>query len=227
MSKVSVNPWLKVAKQKNPPYLAACDRDIKLADFYNLRVELLPQPYFGNVISAKVICLLLNPGCSRTEDNVELDCRRLQQALRDNLVPSTSRLVHLDDEFDWTSGGRWLRQKVLNPLSSHGVTRDDLDRNFAVVEYFPYHSKTFDIKLDEPLESQQYGFELVRQAINNGVIILLMRGGELWHKAVPELIPYQNSGNCITPHSTRNVILSEKNLGEKNFAKIVDVLKAK
>ena len=227
MSLSVANPWLKIAEQKNPPYLASCDRNIKLADFYNLHVEILPQPYLGNVISAKVICLLLNPGCARTEDNVELDCRRLQEALRDNLDPAASRLVYLDDEFDWTSGGRWLRQKVLNPLSSHGVTRDDLDRNFAVVEYFPYHSKTFDVKLDEPLESQRYGFELVRQAINNGVIILLMRGGELWHKAVPELIPYQNSGNCITPHSTRNVILSEKNLGEKNFAKIVDVLKAR
>lgn len=59
MSKVSVNPWLKVAKQKNPPYLAACDRDIKLADFYNLRVELLPQTYFGNVLSAKVVYYLI------------------------------------------------------------------------------------------------------------------------------------------------------------------------
>lgn len=84
------NPWLKVARQKSPPYLAECDQDIKLADFYNLHIELLPQPYFGNVISAKVVCLLLNPGYSRTEDIVELDCRKLQQALRDNLDSTTS-----------------------------------------------------------------------------------------------------------------------------------------
>lgn len=221
-----VNPWLKVAKQKDPPYLAECDRDIKLADFYNLRVELLPQPYFGDAMSAKIVCLLLNPGYSGTEDSMELGCHRLQQALRDNLDPATSRLIHLDDEFDWTSGGRWLRQKVLNPLSRHGVTRNDLNRNFAVVEYFPYHSRTFDIRLDEPLESQRYGFELVRQTIGNDAIILLMRGKELWYKAVPELIRYQKSGNCIIPHSTRNVILSEKNLGEKNFTRIVELLKS-
>ena len=54
------NPWIEVAKQKKPPYLAKCDRDIKLADFYSLRVELLPQPYIGKVLSAKGICLLLN-----------------------------------------------------------------------------------------------------------------------------------------------------------------------
>lgn len=219
------NPWLKVAKQKNPPYLAECDQDIKLADFYSLHVELLPQPYFGNVESAKVVCLLLNPGCSRTEDNVELDCGKLQQALRDNLNPATSRLVHLDEEFDWTSGGRWVRQKIFDPLSRHGVTRDDLNRNFAIVEYFPYHSRAFNIKLNEPLESQRYGFELVRQAIRNDAIILLMRGGELWRKAVPELKNYQKSGNCIVPHSTRNVILSEKNLGEKNFVRVIEALK--
>ena len=225
MSKVSVNPWLKVAKQKNPPYLAACDREIRLADFYNLRVELLPQPYFGNVLSAKVVCLLLNPGCSRTEDNVELDCHRLQQALRNNLELATSRLVHLDDEFDWTSGGRWLRQKVLNPLSMHGVTRDDLNRNFAIVEYFPYHSKTFDANLAQPLESQRFGFDLVRQAIKNRAIILLMRGRKLWLRDVPELVAYQKTGNCITPHSTRNVILSENNLGERQFARVIEALK--
>lgn len=226
MSLSIANPWPKVAQQKNPPYLAECDRDIKLADFYNLHVELLPQPYFGNVMSAKVICLLLNPGCSRTEDNVELDCHRLQQALRDNLNPAASHLVHLDEEFDWTSGGRWFRQKVFSPLSSHGVTLDDLNRNFAVIEYFPYHSRTFNVRLDKPLESQRYGFELVRRAIRSGAIVLLMRGGELWRKAVPELIPYQESGNCITPHSTRNVILSGKNLGEENFARIVEALKS-
>lgn len=223
MSFSVVNPWLEVAKQKNPPYLAKCDRDIKLVDFYNLRVELLPQPYFGNVVSAKVICLLLNPGCAGTEDNVELDCHKLQQALRDNLDPATSRLIHLDDEFDWTSGGRWFRQKVFNPLARHGVTREDLNRNFAVVEYFPYHSRTFNVRLDKPLESQRYSFELVREAIKKDAIILLMRGKELWREAVPEL---QELGNCITPHSTRNVILSEKNLGKEQFARVVEALKS-
>lgn len=223
MSISKANPWLKVAKQKNPPYLAECDQDIKLVDFHNLSVELLPQPYLGNVQSAKVICLLLNPGCSGTEDNAELNCQRLQKALRENLDSGGSRLVYLDDEFDWTSGGKWVRRKILNPLSSHGVTRDDLNRNFAIVEYFPYHSKTFDIRLDEPLESQRYGFNLVRQAIRNDAIILMMRGKELWYKAVPEL---QEFGNCITPHSSRNAILSEKNLGEKQFARVVAALKS-
>lgn len=218
-----VNPWLKVAKQKSPPYLAKCDQDIKLADFYSLRVELLPQPYLGNALSAKVICLLLNPGCSETEDNIELNCQKLQKALRDNLGSSEPRLVYLDDEFDWTSGGKWMRQKMLNPLSAYGVTRDDLNRNFAIIEYFPYHSKAFNVRLDEPLESQRYGFELVRQAIMNNAIVLLMRGKELWRKAVPELKEF---GNCITPHSTRNVILSEKNLGKEQFAKVVAALKS-
>lgn len=218
-----VNPWLEVTKQKNPPYLAKCDREIKLADFYNLHVELLPQPYLGDVLSARVICLLLNPGCSGSEDNIELNCCRLQKALRDNLSLSAPRLVYLDDEFDWTSGGKWMRQKILDPLSKHGVTRNDLNRNFAIVEYFPYHSRTFDVRLGAPLESQRYGFELVRRAIRDNAIILLMRGKELWREAVPEL---QEFGNCIIPHSTRNVILSERNLGKEQFAKVVEVLKS-
>lgn len=145
--------------------------------------------------------------------------------MRDSLGSVTSRLVYLDDEFDWTSGGKWLRQKVLNPLSQYGVTRDDLNRNFALIEYFPYHSKTFDVNLAQPLESQQYGFELVRQAIENQAIILLMRGKNLWLRDVPELAAYQETGNCITPHSKRNVILSKKNLGDEEFSRVIDAIK--
>lgn len=226
MSLDLTNPWLEVSRRKGPPYLAACDEDMKLVDFYSVHAELLPQPYLGNVASSKVVYLLLNPGCSGTEDNIELGCHRLQQALRDNLNSTQGRLVYLDDEFEWTSGGKWLRQKVVNPLSHYGVTGDDLNRNFAIVEYFPYHSKTFDFKLDQPLKSQQYGFALVRQAIKNGALILLMRGREFWLKAVPELVDYQQVGRCITPHSMRNVILSKKNLGEDNFARVVEALKS-
>lgn len=221
----TVNPWTEVAKLKKPPYLAKCDKDIKLASFYNLRTEVLPQPYLGDVDSAKVICLLLNPGYSETEGGIELTCHGLQQELRRNLSSTNSRLVYLDDEFDWTSGGKWLREKVLKPLSHGGVTRDDLNRNFAIVEYFPYHSKFFDVKENKPLQSQQFGFDLVRQAIKNNAIILLMRGEKLWLEAVPELEAYRQSGNCVVPHSTRNVVLSEANLGEKNFARVVEVLK--
>jgi len=220
------NPWLSVAERKNPPYLAECDKDIKLADFYNLHVDLLPQPYLGNIVSAKVVCLLLNPGYSEIESYLELNCQNLQQALRNNLKLKNPRLVHLDDELDWTSGGKWLRQKILRPLSRYGVMRDDLNRNFAIVEYFPYHSKTFEADPSKFLESQRYGFELVRQAIKNGALILLMRSVKLWQKAVPELTDYQKTGNCIIPHSTRNVILSEKNLGEENFVRVVEVLKS-
>lgn len=52
-----------------------------------------------------------------------------------------------------------------------------------------------------------------------------MRGKKLWRQAVPELVHYQKSGNYITPHSSRNVILSEKNLGKEIFTKIVEALK--
>lgn len=218
------NPWPEVANLKHPPYLAKCDKDIKLADFYCLRTEVLPQPYLGNVLSANVVCLLLNPGCSLAECGIELDSPNLQQALRKNLTDVKSRLVYLDDEFDWTSGGKWLRQKVLNPLSNYGVTREDLNRNFAIIEYFPYHSTKFGVKLKEPLMSQLFGFELVRQAIQNNAIILLMRSATLWFEAVPELKAYQQTGRCIIANNPRNAILSEANLGKENLMRVVKAL---
>ena len=209
-----------------PPYLASCDADARVADFYNLHLELLPQPYLGRVNTAKVFVLLLNPGYNETETTIELNCRSLQDKLRESLDPAKSRLLHLDDEFDWTIGGKWMRRKILTPLSEQGVAREDLNRNLAIVEYFPYHSKTLSVKPDKLLKSQEYGFELVRQAIKNNALILLMRSEKLWLRAVPELAEYRQSGNCITRRSPRNAILSKGNLGEKNFARVVEALKS-
>lgn len=172
--------------------------------------------------SAKVICLLLNPGCLWTEESIELDCQNLQHALRENLDPTKSRLLYLDQEFDWTSGSKWLQRNIVNPL---GVSCKELERKFAIIEYFPYHSRTFESKLKSPLESQRYGFALVRQAIERDAVILLMRGAKWWLRDVPELVDYRRTGNCII-NNKRSASLSKDNLGTGNFAKVVQALKS-
>jgi|GEM_PF-1287158 len=212
------NPWATLPK--NPPYLAPCDQDMKLRDFYDLRLELLPQPYMGNLETAKVIILLLNPGYTTSESGVELQSGNLQRTLRENLDPAKSKLFFIDDNFDWTAGGRWWKSKI-GALLDAGVSKDDIYRNLAVVEYFPYHSAEFNLKLDITLPSQEYGFEAVRNAVKRGATILLMRGDKRWFKAVPELKEYPN---VIKPKSTRNAVLSENNLGAENFKKLVDSL---
>lgn len=219
------NPWIKVAKKKKPPYIAACDNDMKVVKFPNIHTEILPQPYLGNVDSAKVICLLLNPGYSEAEGGIELNCQKFQQALSDNLDCTKPCLVHLNEYYDWTTGGKWLR-RILKPLLKRGVTYEQLEHNFAIIEYFPYHSKTFNVKQGKPLKSQLYGFDLVKQAIERGAIILIMRSETRWLDAVPELVEYQKSNNYIIAHNKRNAILSEANLGRENFARIVNALKS-
>lgn len=215
------SPWLTLSA--NPPFLASCDIDAKpmLRDFYNLHLEILPQPYLGDVCGAKVIVLLLNPGYTSSESTIELRSNKLQKALRENLDPKKSRLLFLDEEFDWTAGGRWWR-KILSAVFDSGVSVEDVHRNMAVVEYFPYHSTEFRMKPNTTLPSQDYSFEIVRNAVARNATVLLMRGDKWWLSTVPELA----EADVIKPKSTRNAVLSENNLGEHNFARLVGLLRS-
>lgn len=217
---METNPWKNLPK--NPPYLAPCDKDMQLRDFYDLHLELLPQPFLGNPETANVLILLLNPGYTSSETTIELKSSSLQKAIRESLDPEKSRLFFLEDDFDWTAGGRWWASKISSILNA-GVSKEDIYRNLAVVEYFPYHSAEFNMKTDAPLPSQEYTFEAVRRAMARGATILLMRGDKWWLSAIPELADYPNK---VKPNSARNAVLSEKNLGEENFAKIVNLLRS-
>jgi hypothetical protein len=222
MSKLE-NPWLNLPKK--PPFLAPCDKDVtvKLSDFYDLHLELLPSPFSGNIDTAKVVMLLLNPGYIGAESDIELRSSVLQQAFLDNLDPQKSKLFAIAPEFDWTAGGKWLQEKLAG-LFKAGVSHDDIYKNFMIVEYFPYHSATFNVKPGTELPSQKYSFELVEKAIDKGAMILLMRGKNWWYDAVPRLEKYPNL--IKKPNSLRNVVISENNLGKDNFNKLVKLLKS-
>jgi hypothetical protein len=59
-----------------------------------------------------------------------------------------------------------------------------------------------------PLESQQYSFDLVNQAIDRFAPIVVMRAKRLWEQAVPRLIGYPR---LFTLNSSQNVAISRKN----------------
>ena len=72
------NPWLQLSDM--PPFIAPADAETldrlrgRLVGDYELRLDLLPQPWTGNVNTAEVLVLALNPGF-RTEDHADLQNR--------------------------------------------------------------------------------------------------------------------------------------------------------
>jgi hypothetical protein len=211
------NPWLDLPA--TPPYVLAED----LAhiqhhrNFSNLRLDTLPDQVIGGLDNAEAVFLLLNPGFDDKDITVNMALPEFVEANRRNLTdPFTSPFYYFSDGLETTGGYIWWA-KILKPLLQAGVTENTLRNKVMAIEYFPYHSKTY--KNLPIVPSQQFAFDLVREAIRREKSIVVMRSPKLWLEAVPELADYP----YMTLNSWLNIIVSPKNLGEVNF----DVIRTK
>ena len=121
-----------------------------------LHLSLLPIPYGGNLASADIVILLLNPGFSFTDYYAETRVppfrRRLEQTLAQDFDGTEFPFLWLDPEYCWHSGFVWWERKlreVVNLIAKRkfqGRYLDalcDLSRRLAHVELVPYHSPSF------------------------------------------------------------------------------------
>lgn len=133
--------------------------------------------------------------------------------------PYSSPFYYFGGGLEQTGGYIWWK-RILKPLLQAGVAEDALRQKIMLIEYFPYHSKTY--KALPLVPSQQFAFDLVRQAIEREKTIVIMRAEPLWlaDAAVPELAHYP----YMTLNSKLNITVSPKNIGEKNFSIILSKL---
>ena len=208
----SQNPW------QNLKPLYVLPEDFAAIAFHrnysNLRLDTLPEQVIGGLDKAEVIFLLLNPGFDEKDITVNLTLPHFIEANRHNSIdPFSSPFYYFGGDLEKTSGYGWWR-RVLNPLIESGVTEAMLRDKIMAIEYFPYHSKTYE---DLPVvPSQKMAFDLVREAIDRNKTIVIMRGKSYWcaDVAVPELVTYKH---VIVHPNPRNVAISPKNTGEGNF----------
>ena len=212
----SQNPWQKL----EPPYILpedlaviACHRN-----YSNLRLDALPSQFIGGLDKAEVVFLLLNPGFNEKDVTVDPNLPQFVKANRRNHTdPYGSPFYYFDGGFEQTAGYEWWSMK-LAPLLKAGATESILRDKIMVIEYFPYHSK--DWKSLPRIPSQQFAFDLAREAMKRNKIIIV-RSLSRWLKAVPELANYPH----MTFRSSMNVIVSPGNLGEENFSAILSKLR--
>ena len=89
--------------------------------------------------------------------------------------------------------------------------------NLLVVEWFPYHSVKFK-EMPSILPSQQFGFELVHEAIKRGALVVAMRSRRRWESTIPELNGYRNYFGIKNP---QNPTLSPGNCPADGFARLL------
>jgi hypothetical protein len=172
-----------------------------------IHTALLPEPFLGS-FDAQVLLLNLNPGYAPENHEVHRRpsfVRALRRTLRGTGQPYP--FYYLDPTPDG-GGHRWWRSR-LKALTT-ATSEEIVARRVLCVEYFPYHSVRF-AHTAVRVPSQEYGFWLVREALQRRAVVIVMRARRLWENAVPELRAYKWLFGLNSP---QNVSITPRNCPE-------------
>ena len=164
-----------------------------------LHLRLLPQPYSGNLRTAEIVVLLLNPGLTHSDYWGETRMATFRKRLKGNLWQSFEGVqfpfMWLDPEFCWHGGFIWWERKlreVINTIAREkfdGRYLDamrDLSSKLVCLELVPYHSFSFgahkliyelpSVKIMREFVSEQ----LVPEAKNGELTMIATRQQKAW-----------------------------------------------
>lgn len=217
------NPWRDLPLQ--PPFILPIDLPYldqlrwKDDDPSRLRFEMYPVPYLGNPRSAEVYLLTLNPGFEEHRYREEVDNQAfVTEHLKSYTFESTPPFHVLDPRFSRTGGYIYYHSRMREVIQLVGW--QTVAEKIMCLEFFPYHSQTYR-HLPCVLPSQEYTFDLVRQAIVQKKMIIFQRSKKFWLQAIPELADYPT----FELNSYRAPYLSRKNLGETAFEEMLHLMR--
>jgi hypothetical protein len=229
------NPWIEFVENLDETNLvlkedkAVIDTFNQSAnDTFKVHTEIMPAPFMGNVQSAPILLLLLNPGYDEKEE-IKGYYKKYKPFWKNEIqhirsIPELP-LFCLDEKYIEYSD-YWNNK--LKPLTLK-KNKEKVAKNICKIQFFPYHSQKFKsiskkifVKdgTDNYLKSQKYNFYLVEKAMERNALIIILRSRKMWFEAIPKLEKYEN---LYFTNSYLNTILSENNLGE-TFPKIINIL---
>jgi hypothetical protein len=221
------NPWVDLPSE--PPYILLADRPsifaLKKRVVTNGRLDhaineqSIPEPFIGNPYLASVILLNLNPGDSDEDAKAHND-PAFRHAMLHNLRHEEQEypFYPLNPTFAWTACGKWWTQHLKSLFTEAGLQPKVVAQRLCVIEWFPYHSRRAGLPSNPICASQQYSFEMAKQALNDRKIIVGMRARKRWAEVDRrfDAIPYLSS--------VQNPIISPRNAGQELFTSIVRAL---
>lgn len=207
-----------------PPYVASVDADLLNKYEFNhekleLRLELLPVPYIGNLDKAAIVLLCLNPGFDETLDvKTSNDPLHNEENIKALSFSSSPPFFYFNPKLSYSGGYKWWSRLLKDLISEFGV--EILSEKLMCLQYVAYHSKVY-TDLPFILPSQRFNFHLLEQAMNARKIIVIMRSKRYWIRAVPRLAnyPYVELKNYRNPYLTKN------NVKTGDFQKIREAIK--
>ena len=215
------NPWKDFSSEETTPKFHPLDLEHALAfnrlmaanPNYVLADHLDPYPYTGNP-NANVFVLLANPGVSLIQKNpqfqisAEFRDRNLKN-LRHESSDSFISWLHSDENPEKSED--WWIPRIRNVV--HDSSLERVSRNLFFINFHAYNSVSW-YPIPFTFPTQEYMFQLVRQAISRDALIILARNELGWCTAIPELLDYRN---LLRFKSNRSAHVTSNNLGKVEY----------
>jgi len=196
-----------------------------------LHLDLLPIPFVGNLNTASVFLLMLNPGFGPHDYFGEYTVPEYRTALLDNLRQTWSNtFLFLDPRFSWHGGYDYWHTKLRNVIItfaksvgiSYGHARQFFQAHIAVLELAPYHSVNFAVpgRVLNSLRSVQLARafvheELVPRAKSADCLVVVTRAVKNWQ------LPAHRNIVAYTATEARSAHLSAKSSGGSAILKFL------
>jgi hypothetical protein len=199
---------------------------------------LIPIPYDGDILRAKIYILTLNPGFGPHDyyaESYDTAFRKAKiQQLRQQLMDETFPFFGLNPLFSWLGGYRYWTTRLGDIIDKVSEQRNVpyiealsmLSKSIACLEYIPYHSKIFGLK--KAVVNKMRSPKLMKEFVDNYVVprvkkerddtaIIVTRHAEKWDLSEqPNIIVY-GAGE------SRAAYLNSKSRGGKMIAKVMEI----
>jgi len=174
-------------------------RSKRFGDFddHGFHFSLLPAPYAGDLIRAKIFLLMLNPGFKMADYCAEFQMPIFRQRAIANLKQRSKAadfpFLFLDPELSWHTGFLYFERKLR--LIAQALARQSrkpylealrqLARSIAVLQMVPYHSASLKanwaFKLPSAEKAREFAHEYVfPRAAAGEALAVILRNGKRW-----------------------------------------------
>lgn len=250
---ITKNPWIEVANKIQECIDTKiwtcdggfiCENDREIIEMHNNRcdnsksatkkrcryvTDLVTSAHSGNVLDAKIVILLLNPGYSELVDRKIFE--RLNDETKAILYQDRIKALTfnaqkmLDSEEDCILGNAYWHERLSSLWKREGIDEDVVLTRTAILQSAGYKSTEFAaLHNGEHLIGEEH-VERVMQylAEQNNCLFIIARKSDLWSNLLANNSVAHD--RIIKLNSARNTAISRGNMTSKDFAKILDALK--
>ena len=148
----------------------------------NYLTGLLPQPYLGNLQTADIFILMLNPGFHPIDLYAQEKHLSYREAIVSTLRQKCTSHMFLDPKWSWTAGFQWWEKKLRQTVkliardhfeANYALALDNVAKRIASIELVAYPSRSFAGKTD--LSSCDVARQFVRTLPSSKTIIVSRR----------------------------------------------------